>query len=201
MKGIENIIEKIAGEAAAYAADTEAKARAEAGALRAEYAERARRVYDELVERGTEQAAEIEHRHRAVARLEQRKRILGKKQELISEAFSQAMARLRNLEDEDYADLLTRLAARHAISGREQIILSAADRARHGAHVAREANRLLQEAGRPAGLTLAEEARELGGGLVLRDGDVEINCTLSTIVHMLREELAPDVAATLFAAK
>ena len=48
-------------------------------------------------------------------------------------------------------------------------------------------------------LTLAEETREMAGGLILRDGSVEINCAFETQLRVLRESMAADVAAILFA--
>ena len=48
-------------------------------------------------------------------------------------------------------------------------------------------------------MTLSGETRAFKGGLLLKSGDVEINCTLETIVQLSKEELALDVAAALFA--
>ena len=47
-------------------------------------------------------------------------------------------------------------------------------------------------------LTLADEIREMDGGLILRDGKVEINCAFETQLRVLRETMAADVAKVLF---
>ena len=49
------------------------------------------------------------------------------------------------------------------------------------------------------GLTLSEETRDLKGGFIMVDGDVEINCAFETQMRVLRESMASDVAALLFA--
>ena len=48
-------------------------------------------------------------------------------------------------------------------------------------------------------LTLADETREMEGGLILRDGNVEVNCAFETQLRVLRETMAAEVAAILFA--
>ena len=58
------------------------------------------------------------------------------------------------------------------------------------------ANALLQGT---AMLTLADETREMEGGLILRDGNVEVNCAFETQLRVLRETMAADIAAILFA--
>ena len=64
------------------------------------------------------------------------------------------------------------------------------------AKVVTGANALLQGT---AMLTLADETREMEGGLILRDGNVEVNCAFETQLRVLRETMAADVAAILFA--
>ena len=48
-------------------------------------------------------------------------------------------------------------------------------------------------------LTLAGETREMDGGLILRDGQVEVNCAFETQLRVLREDMTAEVAAILFA--
>ena len=38
-------------------------------------------------------------------------------------------------------------------------------------------------------LTLSGETREMAGGLILRDGQVEVNCAFETQLRVLREEI------------
>jgi len=50
-------------------------------------------------------------------------------------------------------------------------------------------------------LTLSEETREIAGGVILKNGNVEINCAFETQLRLLRESMASEVAAILFPAK
>ena len=47
-------------------------------------------------------------------------------------------------------------------------------------------------------LTLSEETRNIKGGFIMVDGDVEINCAFETLVRLQREKLEKDVAQVLF---
>ena len=77
-------------------------------------------------------------------------------------------------------------------------MLSVSDRPRYGKQVVVAANALLEQAGKTAKLTLSEESREFRGGLYIQDGNIENNCTFPTIVRMLREQMAGEVATLLF---
>ena len=125
------------------------------------------------------------------ADMERRQMLLGAKQACIDEAFERAAEKLRNLPREEYIALLARIAAA-ADTGCEEIVLSAADRESIGADVVAAAN-----AG-GASFTLSDETRELGGGLVLKKGKVEANCSFDTQLRQLRQEMASDVARVLF---
>jgi len=125
------------------------------------------------------------------ADMERRQMLLGAKQACIDEAFDRAARALRALPREEYVALLAKTAVA-AGTGCEEIVLSASDRENVGQAVVSAAN-----AG-GAAFTLSDETRELGGGLVLKKGKVEINCAFDTQLRQLRQEMASDVAHTLF---
>ena len=90
------------------------------------------------------------------------------------------------------------LAARASASGSEELIFCAEDRERVGQAVVEQANALLQKAGKAAKLTLSAETRPMRGGVVLKDGLVETNCSIGTMISGLRPALSGKVAACLF---
>ena len=47
-------------------------------------------------------------------------------------------------------------------------------------------------------MKLSGETREMEGGLILRDGSVEVNCTFETELRVLRENMAAEIAKILF---
>ena len=68
-----------------------------------------------------------------------------------------------------------------------------------GAKVARSANELLAKRGADALLSVSEETRAMAGGVIVKQGDIEVNCTLDTLLDLYRGELAAQVAEVLFA--
>ena len=47
-------------------------------------------------------------------------------------------------------------------------------------------------------MTVADETRQIPGGVIVRNGRVEINCAFDTLLGDQREELAADIAKILF---
>ena len=85
-----------------------------------------------------------------------------------------------------------------ALSGDEEVILSAADRGRIGQKLVAAANAALKERGLPGELKLSDETKPVSGGLLLRRGSIEVNCTLDTLLEMSRGSLDAEVASILF---
>ena len=194
-----NGIEKITGQIGADvqkeidALMADAKAKAEETAQR--YEAQAKREAEALLERGEKRAAEHEDRLVSTARLEAKKQVLAAKQALVEKAFDQALEQLLALPEQEYIDLLARLAVSAVTTGREQVALSQKDRARYGKQIVTRANDKLGEKGR---LTLAGESRPIQGGLILVGDRVEANCSFETLIRLQKESMTAQVAQILF---
>ena len=110
------------------------------------------------------------------------------------EAISWHLKQLLNLPEQEYTALLADLAVKAAVTGREAGILSQKDRTRYGKQVVTQANERLGD----GHLTLSVQTRPIRGGLILSDGDVEVNCTFETLVRLLRGEMDRTVVEVLF---
>lgn len=198
MNGIEKITARIAADADAENAQLRRASDMRCAEIRAEYDKRAQEEYDRLLREGL---AENERRASRIARaagLEARKCLLALKQELVSDAFCLARRRIAGLPERDYVGFLARQAGAAAFTGEEELILNASDRARVGGKVVRAANAEAAKRGLEPHLTLSEETREIAGGLILKQGDIEVNCTVDTLLELSRGELAAQVAEVLF---
>lgn len=195
MDGIEKITGRINEDVQREIDALTADANREAGEITARYQAQAQQESADIVERGRKAAAEREERLASVAQLEARKLELAAKQEMLQKAFDTALAYLLDLPEDKYVALLADLAVRAARTGSEQVILSQKDRTRFGKQAVTAANEKLGDKGR---LTLSQETRPIQGGLILSDGDVEVNCTFETLVRLQRGELDREVAKVLF---
>ena len=193
MKGLDKIIERIRADAAAEIDAIRAEGEAKAAEMTAGYAAQAETASRTEAEKTRLAAQALAERGNRADAMDQSKALLAAKQECIDEAFDLAAKKLRQLPREDYIAVLAALAAAAGV-GDEELILSAADAAAIGKQVVEKAN----AAKSGAAFTLSPETRELEGGLILKRGDVEVNCAFATQLRLLRQTMAADVAAILF---
>ena len=226
MEGIEKITAKIAQDAQAEISKLAAETDQKVQAIRDNAAAQAQQEANEIVERGRNAAGERLERLKSASQMERRKLELAAKQEVLGEAFALALEKLCTLPEKEYIALLTKLALEASSSGKEQLIFSQKDRARVGKQVVMAANETLVKERAPSlpeevtkskvgafvdklvhnttaavtgtGLTLSEETRDLKGGFIMVDGDVEINCAFETLVRLQREQMEKKVADALF---
>ena len=227
MNGIEKITARIRQDADADVAAIRAQAEAQAAQIRAQYEAQAKVQAEKAAESCRQAARQRLERLESAAEMEGKTSLLTAKQACIDQAFAKAREKLLTLPEADYVELLAKLAARSSVTGREEIVLNRRDREAVGAKVAARANELLAQAAAPelpaelkeskagsiltkvvtgasallqgtAMLTLAPDTAEIEGGLILRDGQVEVNCAFETQLRLLRENMAGQVAQVLF---
>lgn len=205
MNGIEKITGQIDADVQKEIDAALDQARAQAQEIEDRYASQAEAQAEAIRHKGEQDAALRQERLVDVAKLEARKSLLAAKQDMVSQAFDLALKKLLELPDQEYIALLAKLAVAASRTGREQVIFSQKDRSRYGKQAVTMANEMLAKKAGPraaesAGmLTLAEEARPMAGGLILRDGRVETNCSFEVLIHLQRDALSAEVARALFA--
>ena len=198
MNGINKITDRIAAEAEAEASAVLAQAEEAAAAVRADFAARAKELEESLLRQGTEEIEQKVQRADRASRLESKKDILSLKQELVTQAYRRAMEKILALPEADYIAFLAREAGNAALTGKEEILLNQADPDRVGEKVAAAANALAAKRGLPGELKLSDKTRPINGGVVLRQGDIEVNCTLDSLLELSRGSLDAEVARILF---
>ena len=226
MEGIEKITAKISQDAQAEISRLMAETDEKVQTLRTDAEHQAQQEANDIVEKGRMAAAERLERLGSAAQMERRKLELASKQEVLGEAFDLAMEKLCALPEKEYISLLTKLALEASTSGKEQIIFSQKDRNKVGKQVVMAVNEALVKERAPGlpeevakskvgafvdklvhnttavvtgtGLTLSEQTRDIKGGFIMVDGDVEINCAFETLVRLQREKLEKKVADSLF---
>ncbi len=193
MNGLEKIVARMEADTQAACDALAASAAENAAAILRDCQAQADAAAQDSAQRAAAQAAEhLEHLNGS-SQLACRQRVLAAKQQLIDEAFARTAQALTALPQAAYIDLLASLAAENG-SGDEELLLSKTDRDAVGAAVVEAAN-----AKKPgAAFRLSEETRDTGGGLVLRRGRVELNCSFTEKLRQLRQEESSAVAQLLF---
>ena len=195
MKGTEKIIAHIQADAAAQADAILAQAEKQCAEIREGYERRAKDAYAEKIRAGVKANQDRLESVERLARMEGRKSVLALKQDMVSKSFDMAVDKLVSLPEAQYVELLAKLAAQASVTGDEQVVLNARDREKIGPAVVEAANAKLNG----GKLTLSDETGAFRGGLLLRRGSIEANCTVELLVELCRGEMAAELAKVLFA--
>lgn len=194
MKGTEKIIAHIRSDAKEQADAILAQAEQQCASIRTEYDAKAKELYREKIRAGTNDCQDRVDSMDRIARMEAKKGELAVKQQMVAAAFDKAFELLTSMPEAEYIEFLARLAAKAAVTGSEELVLNARDKAAIGKVVVNAANERLEN----GALTLSEAVGDFAGGLILRRGSVEANCTVELLVELARGELSSDIAKKLF---
>lgn len=192
MKGTEKIIAHIEADAQAQADAVLGEARQRCEAIKARFDDKAARLYSDRIREGVKACQDQEDSALRISRMEARKSVLSVKQEMVEKSFDLAVQQIVALPDEKYTAFLANLVKKAGPAGDEEIILNAADRARVGEALLKAVNT------DGAKMKLSDETRELKGGLILRRGSIETNCSVELLVELCRGELSAKLADVLF---
>jgi V/A-type H+-transporting ATPase subunit E len=199
MNGIEKITARLEADARAEIDAMNAETAAQCEEIKKQYEKAAQDEYWKRIQAGTKACEDRVQRLGSAADMEAKKFILSFKQEMVGKAFDHAAETIRSMPRSEYVAFLANQAAKASVYGTEELIFNASDRDKVGADVAKAANAILSGAGKSGKLTVSGETREMSGGLVVRQGDIEVNCAIDTLVQISRSELASQVAEILFA--
>lgn len=152
---------------------------------------------EQALAKAREDAIELRDRMLRMAELDQRKEYLGMKRQVMDDAFDQALLQMRGMQVDQARRFLSDLLA-DAAQGDEELIISKADEGVFAPEFLEKVNARLAEMGKASSLKLSEERRELGGGVILRRGGMEVNLTYAAVLGEIRPSLEAEVAAMLF---
>jgi len=198
MAGAEKIVDKILEEAKSKADASIEKAKKEAAQILRSAEEEARNRQKVILDRAFEEAIERKKRMIAVGELEGRKEKLKAKQEVIETVFKKAVEELNSLPADEYEKVLTEMIADSVSGSNAEIILSEKDKKKVSSNFLKNINERLDQMGKKAQLTISDESRNINGGFILKEGDVEINNSFEAILRMNRDQLEELVIEQLF---
>lgn len=195
MTGLERIIEQIKIDSEANTAKIIEDAQIEADRIIEEAMNATEIECREIIGKGKEDARVIDRIAASSAEQQLRRANLAAQRQVIEEVFSEALTKLRSLPDNDYFLVLHRLAGKNAESGDGEVLLSEEDKKRMPADFIEKLNEKLTGKGT---LTLAKDTATTNGGLILRYGGIEINCTFAALIDGKREQLSDKLNKYIF---
>ena len=193
MKGTEKIIAHIQADAKAEADAILAQAEQQCTLLREDYEKKAENAYAEKIRAGVKACEDLAESKKRIAEMESKKNLLALKQEMVSAAFDRAKEIILSMPAAEYQAFLTNLAVKAAPDGKGQLVLNARDRKQYGEAVVKAANAALK-----GSLTLSDTDGDFAGGVMIKNGAVEVNNTLELLIDLCRGDMSADVAKALF---
>lgn len=219
MTGVEKITDRIAADAAKEAQATLGAAEVECRKLAEEYGNRTIGERDRVAERAQAEGQRMIERAKSTADMNHRAVLLAAKSALIDEVYEKARAKILDTDFGKYRELLTALLVSALLElaqseeasaalgdetepyDRIEVLFNHDDREKYGAAVVTEVRRRNERrigTARLEKLCLSENTAAIDGGLVIRYGNIETNCSLSVLLAEMRRETEGKVASILF---
>ena len=224
VNGLNKITDKILEDARAEAARILAEAEAECCEIKAKYEAEADAIRERLSVAAEQKGADMIARARSSAAMEKRNILLQQRSDLIEGVFKGAEEWVLSLPQDKYSELLAGLAASALLelSGTEaenremygdeeeslpvecQLLFNKKDKETCAEQVLallkkKVKGKIPDE--RVEALTVSHNSLPISGGVVLRCGDVEFNCSFELVFAGLQRELEADVNRALFEAR
>lgn len=137
---------------------------------------------------------EAESRILAAARMEQARKRLKIKREILDTVFAKAGETIKNMSRDDYTTLMEGLLRSCLETGEEEVVIAKND-SRLGADFLEAVNAGLGSRGK---LTMAAEKADIEAGFILLRGSLRVNASLNVLIAQARESLEIDIAKELF---
>lgn len=198
MIGMEKIKSKILEDAQNKSTQILEQAKQQAEEIKNDALKESESKRAEILEKGEAEGKETYRRMLSMAGLEGRKEILKAKQDVVEEAFTSAMEKLRSLPDEDYQKLIEDMAVAAAKNECGEILLSEKDRKRLNDDFLKNINVRIASKGENTEFVMSGDNIKTSGGFILRYGEMEINSTFEIMFEMLKPEIENDVVDILF---
>ena len=186
--GVENILEKITLDASSAAESLIVAAKNEAVSIVEESKKKAAEAHAKSLENAEKEAIDSINHIRSMAALEARKMKLAAKRDVIDEAFNAVAERLRSLPDNEYAAFLAAMA--NASSDKGMLWFSERD-----FHLAEAVRPYLKGDFKISKSTV----KKLPDGFIIKNGSIQVNCTIDELLSVKRSELEPVAVKILFA--
>ncbi len=197
MAGAEKLIKKILADAQRDAESLWADADEKKQSLREKSLRDIERRKAEIERMAADSVVENRKRMGAVYDLEYRKQLLSAKQEMMQQARSLALTKLRSLDNASYLKLMKQRLIACAASGTGSIAVAPGETRLNAAFIA-DVNAWLKQSAGQGSVTLLSEPRSISGGFVYVSGGMEIDVSLEALLDEAWQQSETEVAAVLF---
>ncbi|MGB4661918.1 MAG: V-type ATP synthase subunit E [Mobilitalea sp.] len=197
MTGLEKILKTIDDAALVNVNAVIIQAKVEADKIIADAKNEAAKKCAEIALKSDTDVKAVISRAESAAKLQEKKKILDAKQQIISNIITLARNSLAQLPDSEYESILLQMAKKNAHNKAGLIQFSKADKARLSVDFDTKLKSALSDK-EGAALTVSDQEANIEGGFLLIYGDIEENCTFDALFASAKEELQDKVNSLLF---
>jgi len=189
-----DIKNKIQADAQTEADEIIDKAKAQADKIEKATDAQIKEIQDNYTTRFKKEKPEILNRREIVAKLDVDKLKLGAKQSLIKDAFDEALQGLSSLSKDKYLGFVEALLDKAVETGKEEVLVGKSEK--------KITKTWLDSYNQKHdyNLVLSSEKLPVSGGFVLKNGNIETNCSFDMLVSWVREDIEAGVVKRLFSA-
>ena len=221
MTGLDKITGKIIAEAKKDAGDIISRASKQCEEIMFEASSEAERIKASLESKAGKDAENIIARAKSNAQMQKRDLVLASKEKMIDDVFMAAYKEIRSLEAEKYCEFVSKLIATSLLEELErekknlelygeeeagvpekyELVFSYDDRDKYGKTILEGVERIvIGKVSRDviSKLSISNEYANIDGGVIIRAGKTEINCSLNAIFSLIRERMEGEIADFLF---
>jgi V/A-type H+/Na+-transporting ATPase subunit E len=192
------LIEKIREDALAQVKNIIAKAGKEAEDILSEARADAEKIRNDMNAKAYLDAEGDKKRAVSNSVLENKKKVLEAKNDLIGKAFSKAAEAIRQMDSREYEKLLTRLVTGLVKEGEARIFVAYNDRSRLSPGFIENINNMLGSMDIKANVSYSKEDHDINDGFVLFQERYLIDVSIKNLIDMHRDELESNVVKILF---
>ena len=182
----QNIIDKIITDAKTYADAIIEVAQKEADDILSSGKAKVQKEEAELTLLAKAEAEKIAVKEISSAQMQAKKMVLAKKQEIIGEVIEDARKKLLGLTDAEYKVIILGMLENAEVCDSSELIFSAKDKEILGSQL------------KSAGYKISDETREIEGGFVVKNDDIEYNYSFTSIMTVEKENIEQLTAEILF---
>ncbi len=153
--------------------------------------------FEKQTQKMAEQAAQDKtDRMLAQSRMQNQKKILKAKVEVLDQIFSSAAEKIAQMPDDQYNSLMTNLMEKAIETGDEEVIVGK-NETRINQDFIKQLNRKLGS-GYKGNLRLSSEKTDIGAGFILRRQKIQMNVSVEVLIDRVREEIEPQIVNLVF---
>jgi len=187
-----DILALIESDARDKAKDTLADAEKQAQAILKQAGQDAEDITENIQREYSKKASLEKNRIIDNTRLDIKKRLLAKKQNLLSLAFQKSLTKLQGLPKKTYLSLVEKLLGENVTTGTEELVLSPKDK------YLTEAFLQAYNKKHKTRLKISPQTGDFSGGFILKTATVQTACTFEALLNTVREDHAVAVNRVLF---